>query len=79
MTTIELDEKIAQALAEAARSHGMTVQEFVRSHVMGEQNGIHAPDAPADVDFDSELDGLIFSGPTLPADFSRADIYSDHE
>ena len=79
MTTIELDEKIAQALADAARSHGMTVQEFVRSHLVGERNGIHASDAPSDVDFDLELDGLLFSGPTLPADFSRADIYSDHE
>ena len=79
MTTIELDEKIAQALEEAARSRGMTVQEYVRSHVVGKQNGIHASDARCDVDFDSELDGLLFSGPTLPADFSRADIYSDHE
>ena len=79
MTTIELDEKIAQALEEAARSHGMTVQEYVRLHVVGERNGIHASDAPSNVDFDSELDGLLFSGPTLPADFSRADIYSDHE
>lgn len=79
MTTIELDERVAQALAKAAESHGMTVQEYVRSRVVGEQNGIHALDARCDVDFDSELDGLLFAGPTLPADFSRADIYSDHE
>jgi len=30
-------------------------------------------------DFDSDLDGLLFSGPTLPPDFSRADIYADHD
>jgi predicted DNA-binding antitoxin AbrB/MazE fold protein len=30
-------------------------------------------------DFESELDALLFSGPTLPSDFSRADIYADHD
>jgi len=57
----------------------MTVQEFVRSQVLGEQNGTFVEKAPSDADFDAELDGLLFSGPTLPADFSRADIYTDHE
>ena len=79
MITIKLDEIVAQALTETAKSLGMTVQEFVRLRVLGEHNGTHAADAPSGVDFDAELDGLLFSGPTLPADFSRADIYSDHE
>lgn len=30
-------------------------------------------------DFDAGLDALLFDGPTLPADFSRADIYADHD
>ncbi|MEX2306142.1 MAG: antitoxin family protein [Pirellulales bacterium] len=30
-------------------------------------------------DFDAELDALLFDGPTLPPDFSRADIYADHD
>jgi predicted DNA-binding antitoxin AbrB/MazE fold protein len=29
--------------------------------------------------FDEELDSLLFDGPSLPADFSRADIYADHD
>jgi predicted DNA-binding antitoxin AbrB/MazE fold protein len=29
--------------------------------------------------FDAELDELLFDGPSLPADFSRADIYADHD
>jgi predicted DNA-binding antitoxin AbrB/MazE fold protein len=33
----------------------------------------------ADRDFDRELDALLFEGPSLPADFSRADIYADHD
>ena len=30
-------------------------------------------------DFDVELDALLFNGPSLPPDFSRADIYADHD
>jgi predicted DNA-binding antitoxin AbrB/MazE fold protein len=30
-------------------------------------------------DFDAELEPLLFDGPSLPADFSRADIYADHD
>ncbi len=30
-------------------------------------------------DFDSALEPLLFDGPSLPADFSRADIYADHD
>jgi predicted DNA-binding antitoxin AbrB/MazE fold protein len=29
--------------------------------------------------FESELDALVFDGPSLPPDFSRADIYADHD
>lgn len=36
---------------------------------------------PSDVnvDFDAELNALLFDGPSLPPDFSRADIYADHD
>jgi predicted DNA-binding antitoxin AbrB/MazE fold protein len=34
--------------------------------------------APWSADFDAELEPLLFDGPNLPADFSRADIYADH-
>ena len=30
-------------------------------------------------DFDAELDSLLSDGPSLPNDFSRADIYADHD
>jgi predicted DNA-binding antitoxin AbrB/MazE fold protein len=39
-----------------------------------------APDQSNGVtDLDAELESLLFDGPTLPADFSRADIYADHD
>ena len=78
MTTIELDDTIAQTLRETAKSHGMTVEEYVRLRVLGDHQGTHSADASSYVDFDEELDNLVFSGPTLPDGFSRADIYSDH-
>lgn len=37
-----------------------------------------AGDASA-ADFEAELEPLLFDGPNLPADFSRADIYADHD
>jgi hypothetical protein len=43
--------------------------------------GDQAP-APCDatgVEFDDELESLLFDGPSLPADFSRADVYADHD
>jgi predicted DNA-binding antitoxin AbrB/MazE fold protein len=30
-------------------------------------------------EFEAELEHLLFDGPSLPADFSRADIYSNHD
>jgi len=30
-------------------------------------------------DFDEQLATLLFDGPSLPANFSRADIYADHD
>jgi predicted DNA-binding antitoxin AbrB/MazE fold protein len=35
------------------------------------------PDAK--IEFESQLEDLLFDGPSLPQDFSRADIYADHD
>ncbi len=37
------------------------------------ENGLPA------ADFSAELEPLLFDGPSLPADFSRAGIYADHD
>jgi predicted DNA-binding antitoxin AbrB/MazE fold protein len=41
------------------------------------QSAIETEVAPTD--FDRQLELLLFDGPSLPPDFSRADIYADHE
>ena len=56
---------------------GLPDQTRVRLTVDAEPAGTHG--APETVDFDAELDSLLFDGPNLPADFSRADIYADHD
>ena len=72
MSMIEFDDQTARQLQDAARAQGVSVAEFVRLRVLGgttPTNGSHMDD----FDFDAELDALVFSGPTLPANFSRAD------
>lgn len=75
MSHIELDEQTARAITEAAKAQGISVADFLRGKVLGDtsSNGSHEEG----IDFDKELDALTFSGPTLPSDLSRADIYTD--
>ncbi|MGD9720030.1 MAG: hypothetical protein AB7O59_02305 [Pirellulales bacterium] len=77
MASIQIDEEIAARLAAIAAEHGMTVEEYLRLVVERENGSPRAKIYPRD--FDAELDELVFDGPSLPRDFSRADIYADHD
>lgn len=75
MVTIQLDDTTAQALERQAQNAGMTLVEFLRSLV---------PPSPPRLrtnwdQIESEITALSTPGPTLPDDFSRADIYRDHD
>jgi hypothetical protein len=74
MTTIQLEDHTAEALTAIARSKGLTLQLFLAS-LVGDQSPISKSGKAAD--FEAELGPLLFDGPSLPSDFSRADIYSD--
>jgi hypothetical protein len=76
MSSIELDDQTAQEIRDAAQVQGLSVAEFVRMRVLGKSTAKNGKQTD-DFDFDAELKALTFSGPTLPADFSRADIYTD--
>lgn len=78
MPNLELDETTAQALKQAAQSKNTSVGEFVRFRLLGEPRDV-AGNAESQFDFDSELDELVFSAPSVSADFSRTDIYNDHD
>jgi hypothetical protein len=76
MATIELDQRTAEQLKALATASGMTIEEYLRSLLPSSANGTAARLSLA------ELEALLtensFDGPTLPADFSRADIYDGH-
>lgn len=76
MTSIQVDEDTAKVLIETAMAQHMTVPEFLRSVAA---RGIATEPEALAADFDDELESLLFDGPTLPAAFSRADLYRDHD
>lgn len=72
MVSIELDQQTAEQLSEQAAARGMTVSEYLRSLMPASPNGGEQR---------LSLEALVslladhaFDGPTLRADFSRADI-----
>ncbi len=77
MTTIQVDEDTAKVLTEMATAHHMTVAGFLR--ILWRRRGVATRPGASAADFDEELESLLFDGPTLPADFSRADLYRDHD
>jgi len=77
MPYIELDNQTANNLTAQAKSRGLTVAEYLSRLVPPAPNG-HG-DAPFADELDAELDELVLDLPTLPADFSRADIYDEHD
>ena len=80
MPKLEIDETTAQALSEAAGSLDMSVGEFLRFRMLGKSVNGTASNSDSAETFDAELDELIFAGSSpLPADFSRSDIYTDHD
>ena len=75
MATIDVNEATAKQLHELAASQGLSVEEYVQSLVPRTING-----APMSADeFEAQLTALSFHGPSLPPNFSRADIYFDHD
>ena len=75
MAMINLDDKTAKRLAQLASGMGKSVEEYVESLIP--KNGTES--LISSEEFEAELEALSFHGPSLPADFSRADIYFDHD
>lgn len=76
MVAIQLDEETAAALEQHARSAGLTPAEYVRSLL---PPGSPASARPSWEEIEREWLALSADDPPLPDDFSRADIYSDHD
>ena len=76
MTSIQIDDGTAKALTAIATARHMTVEEYLRSWVASDRALLENNSA---ADFDRELEPLLFDGPTLPAEFARADFYVNHD
>ena len=77
MPQIILDDKTLSGLEAVAKARGLTVDAYLESLVKPEGNGNLSAFSVAD--FERELDELATGGPTLARDFSRADIYAEHD
>ncbi|MBI4580764.1 MAG: hypothetical protein HY718_13740 [Planctomycetes bacterium] len=79
-TSIQIDAGTAAALTAQAEARGMTLDDYLRAFV------VPAAAAPSNgglslAAFERALDELSADAldlPVLPADFSRAEIYGDH-
>lgn len=74
MVSIQIDEQTAEALKAAATAAGVSISEFLKLMVP-------ATKQPLETAWDSlerEFTALSVEG-SLPATFSRADIYADHD
>lgn len=82
MTVIEVDRRVAEALAATAAARGLSLKEFLRS-VGGLPAEGHSPGGPSEaphVDlWLEELSSGSVAGESLPTGFSRADVYHDHD
>jgi hypothetical protein len=77
MATLELDQQTVDQLNALAAANGMTPQAYLRLLLRASANG--ASTRLSVEELDSLLRQHAFDGPSLPADFSRADIYNEHD
>jgi len=77
MQRIELDDQTADKLATQASALGLTIAEYLKTLVPPTPHR-DAPVASLE-ELEAELDKLVLDLPTLPSDFSRADIYNEHD
>ena len=79
MASLNLEDKTADSLRTRASEAGMSVEEFVR-HLLARENAEFERRSQLSVEeFDAILDQEATDTPGLPANFSRADIYYDHD
>jgi hypothetical protein len=76
MATIQLDDQTAKLAADLAKAAGLTVDAYLTRLI---QNGSRNKAILTADEFMAQVEALSIDGPTLPADFSRGDLYLDHD
>jgi hypothetical protein len=75
MVAIQIDEQTAATLKRQAKDAGLSVADYVRTLVPSTA----APTRLSGDEIEAAMIAHSTPGPSLPADFSRGDIYSDHD
>lgn len=75
MVSIQVDEVIAEAIEKQARDAGVSVSEYLRLLVPLTEIQVR----PSWEEIEQEIVSLSSDDGFLPDDFSRADIYNDHD
>lgn len=76
MTHIEIDDLTAEYLKAEAAARSMSVADYLKLLILPTSK----PNSEASQEeLDAELEQLALDLPTLPEDFSRADIYDEHD
>ena len=80
MTSISLEDSVFRALEDHAAAAGLSVQEYLRTHLVGADAPVTEQVAPADVDrWLDEISAGLTALPRLPDNLSRDDIYDEHD
>jgi hypothetical protein len=77
MATVILDEHTVDELQAQAAASGMSVDAYVKLLLTGP--GAAAAPRLSLGELEELLSQHAFDGPTLPSDFSRAEIYGEHD
>jgi hypothetical protein len=75
MASFQLDEHTAKQIEEQAQARGISVVEYLQSLMPSPTQGAR----PTWDEIEREIVALSMAGAGLPAEFSRADIYHDHD
>ena len=79
--TIEVTKETAEMLRAKATAHRLSLDAYLRTLVEKDEGPEPAPQLSIE-EFDRDMDALAAGCdglPVLPRDFSRADIYADHD
>lgn len=77
MPNIQIDHQTEMALQTLATAAGLNIEQYLA--ILASQARKKEPRTLSEAEFDAELNALTHHGPSLPPDFSRADIYADHD
>jgi Arc/MetJ-type ribon-helix-helix transcriptional regulator len=75
MVSIQIDEQTAAALQEQAQRTGLSVSDYLRQLLPVAE----AKERPSWEELERQIVALSSDEGSLPDDFSRADMYDDHD